>query len=554
MVEEKLDMEEMSMGELLEQSTQKISNGALIQARVLGKNADGVLVDIGLKMEGLIPKSEFPDFEKELPFKEGDKIPVIVRHIEGHDQHHKISWRSAREASSWDRLAAVHQSNTPLEGRIVKKVKGGYLMDIGVDAFLPGSQLDLRPTRDVEAWVGQTVTVFITEMDRAKSNVVVSRRKWLELERQKQREVTFGAIAEGQEVTGTIMSLTPFGAFVDVGGIEGLLHISDMSWKRVEKPDQVVKLGQKVQVKILKFDRATQRISLGLKQLQTHPWEGIQARYPIGTVVKGKVTSFTNFGAFVEMEPGVEGLIHVSELSWKERVAKPQDVLKAGDEVTVKVLLVDPAKEKLSLSLKRVGASPWDLAKINHPQGSRLKGKVTHLAPFGAFVLLPEGVEGLVHVSDMSWAHRIQHPSEKVTVGQEIEVVVLDVRPEAEKISLSLRHMEKDPLTTLKTGDTVTGRVTRVGDNGAQIELSSGIEAYVRPQEISDVVTVFEPGQEVSAKVMRVDLRERKVELSIRRHDREEERRMMKQYGGNQPEMQTLGDMFKNAQLEHHKE
>ena len=255
MVEDKLELEEeMSMGELLEQSTQKISNGALVQARVLGKNADGVLVDIGLKMEGLIPKSEFPDFEKGLPFNEGDKIPVIIRHIEGHDQNHKISWRAAREASSWDRLAAVQQSSTPVEGKIVKKVKGGYLIDIGVDAFLPGSQLDLRPTRDVEAWVGQTVTVFITEMDRAKSNVVVSRRKWLEGERQKKREVTFGAITEGQEVTGTVMSLTPFGAFVDVGGIEGLLHISDMSWKRVEKPEQVVKLGQNVQVKILKFD------------------------------------------------------------------------------------------------------------------------------------------------------------------------------------------------------------------------------------------------------------------------------------------------------------
>jgi small subunit ribosomal protein S1 len=548
MVEDKLEIEEMSMSELLAESTQKVSNGALIEARVLGKNADGVLVDIGLKMEGLIPKAEFPDFEKGLPFKEGEKIPVIVRQIEGHDHHHKISWRAARELSSWDRLVAAQQAGTPLDGRIVKKIKGGYLVDIGVDAFLPGSQLDLRPTRDVEAWVNQTVQVVITEMERSKSNVVVSRRKWLEQERHKHREVTLGTLSEGQTVKGTITSLTSFGAFLDIGGIEGLLHISDMSWKRVEKPDQVVKLGQILEAKILKFDRTTQRISLGLKQLQPHPWEGIQARYPIGTLVKGKVTSLTNFGAFVELEPGVEGLIHVSELSWKERVAKPQDVLKAGDEVSVKVLLVDPAKEKLSLSLKRVGTSPWDLAKANHPQGSKIKGKITHLAPFGAFLLLPEGVEGLIHVSDMSWTRRIQHPSEKVTVGQELEVVVLDVRPEAEKISLSLRHMERDPLLALKSGDTVTARITRVGENGVQAELADGFEAYVRPQEFSEDLEGkpegMAVGQEITGKIIRVDVRERKAELSIRRYDRDEERRMLKQYVGQQKPM-TLGDMLK---------
>lgn len=554
MVEDKLEIEEMSMSELLAESAPKVSNGALIQARVLGKNSDGVLVDIGMKMEGLIPKAEFPDFDKGLPFKEGDRVPVIVRQIESHDKYHKISWRSARELSSWDRLVAAHQAGTPLEGKIVKKVKGGYLVDIGVDAFLPGSQLDLRPTRDVEAWVNQTVQVIITEMERSKSNVVVSRRKWLEQERQKQREVTMETLAEGQQVIGTVTSLTSFGAFLDIGGIEGLLHISDMSWKRVEKPDQIVKLGQAIPVKILKFDKTTQRISLGLKQLQPHPWEGVQSRYSVGTTVKGKVTSLTNFGAFIELEPGVEGLIHVSELSWKERVAKPQDVLKVGEDVDVKVLLVDPAKEKLSLSLKRVGTSPWELAKANHPQGSRVMGKVTHLAPFGAFVLLPEGVEGLIHVSDMSWTYRVQHPSEKVAVNQEIEAVVLDVRPEAEKISLSLKHTEKDPLNTLKSGDAVTGRITRVGDHGAQVELANGIEAYIRPQEFSETIDgkpqALEPGQEVTGKIIRIDSRERKAELSIRRHDRDEERRMLKRYGGQHQQPLTLGDVLQEAQAE----
>jgi small subunit ribosomal protein S1 len=554
MVEDKLEIEEMSMSDLLAESTPKVSNGALISARVLGKNADGVLVDIGLKMEGLIPKTEFPDFEKSLPFNPGEMINVIVRHIEGHDAHHKLSWRAARELSSCDKLVAAHKAGTAVEGTITRKVKGGYIVDIGLDAFLPGSQLDLRPTRDVEAWVNQKVSVLITEMDRAKANVVVSRRKWLELDRQKQRDVTMATLTEGQRLTGTVTSVTSFGAFIDIGGIEGLLHISDMAWKRIDKADQVVKVGQSMDVKVLKLDRTSNRISLGLKQLQPHPWEGVQARYPLQSVVKGKVTSMTTFGAFVELEPGVEGLIHISELSWTERVSKPQDVLKVGDEVTAKVLLVDPSKEKLSLSLKRVGTSPWDLAKTNHPAGSKLKGKITHLAPFGAFVMLPEGVEGLIHISDMSWAQRVQHPSEKVAPGQEVEVIVLDVRPEAEKISLSLKHLQADPMVTVKIGDVVTGRVTRAGEHGVQLELTSGLEAYIRPQELSEDTQgnshLPEPGQEITAKVLRTDSRERKLELSARRYDRDEERKMLKRYAGHNQEPLTLGDILQEAQTE----
>jgi len=552
MVEDKLEIEEMSMSELLAESAPRVTNGALVQARVLGKNADGVLADIGLKMEGLIPKAEFPEFEKGvLPFKEGDTIPVIVRQIERQDAHHKLSWRSARELSSWDKLVVAQQAGNPMEGTITRKVKGGYMVDIGVDAFLPGSQLDLRPTRDVEAWVGQKITVLITEMDRSKSNVVVSRRKWLEIDRQKQREVTFSTLAEGQRVTGTVTSVTGFGAFVDIGGIEGLLHVSDMSWKRVEKADQIVKVGQAVDVKILKFDRANNRISLGLKHLQAHPWEGVKERFPIDSVIKGKVTSLTTFGAFVELEPGVEGLIHISELSWTERIGKPQDVLKVGQEVTVKVILVDPAKEKLSLSLKRVGASPWDLAKINHPAGSRFKGKITHLAPFGAFVMLPEGVEGLIHVSDMSWTQRVQNPADKVTAGQEVEVVVLDVRPDAEKISLSIKHLQADPISAVKVGEVLTGRVTRAGEHGVQLELQNGMEGYVRPQEFSEDAEgnpqIPVPGQDVTGKVLRVDTRERKAELSIRRHDRDEERQMIKRYAGQNQDRLTLGDILQES-------
>jgi len=554
MTDDKLLIDDVSMSDLLAGTPERVSSGTVVQARVLGKNADGVLVDIGLKMEGLIPKAEFPDFESGIPFKEGEKIAVLIRQVEGHDNYHRISWRAAREMSAWDRLYAAFQGHTPVEATIIKKVKGGYVVDIGVDAFLPGSQLDLRPSHDVDAWIQKKVSVLITEMDRAKSNVVVSRRKILEKERVRQRESTLASLVEGNVVAGTVTSITNFGAFVDIGGVEGLVHISDMSWQRTDKPAACVKVGQTLQVKVLKYDLATHRISLGLKQLMPHPWEGIPSRYPVGSIVKGRVTTMTNFGAFVELERGVEGLLHISELSWKERVAKPQDVLKAGEEVSVKVILVDPAKEKLSLSLKRVGVSPWELARTNHPIGSRLQAPVTHLTPFGAFVMLPEGIEGLVHISDMSWTKKILHPSDLVTVGQEIEVVVMEVKVEAEKIVLSLKESQPDPFSALKVGQAVTGRVIRSGESGLTLELSSGLEGHIRQSELSEDalgrVQIPVAGEEVSAKVVRIDARERRVDLSVRRQDRDEERQMLKRYAGQNQQPLTLGDVLVEAEPE----
>ncbi len=554
MTDDKLLIDDISMTELLAGLPEKVSSGSVVQARVLGKNADGVLVDIGLKMEGLIPKSEFPEFETHLPFKEGELIPVLIRQIEGRDNYHRISWRSAREMSAWDRLFAAFQSGQPVEATIAKKVKGGYVADIGVDAFLPGSQLDLRPSHNVDAWLQKKVSVLITEMDRSKSNVVVSRRKLLEKERARHREATLANLKEGQVLSSTITSITSFGAFADIGGVEGLLHISDMSWHRAEKPAACVKVGQMLDLKVLKYDPATHRISLGLKQLQPHPWANVPAKFPVGSVVKGRITTMTNFGAFVELEPGVEGLLHISEMSWKERVTKPQDVLKANDEVTLKVILVDTAKEKLSLSLKRMGASPWELARTNYPAGKRIKGPVTHLTPFGAFVMLPEGIEGLVHISDMSWGKKIQHPSELVAVGQELEVVVMEVKVDAEKIVLSLKHMQPDPFSTVKVGQSVTGRVVRSGESGLTLELTSGVEAHIRQSELSEDalgrVQIPAVGEEVSAKVVRIEPRERRVDLSVRKHDREEERQMLKRYAGQNQRPLTLGDVLVEAEPE----
>jgi small subunit ribosomal protein S1 len=554
MADDKLTIDDVSMSDLLAGLPEKVNSGTIVTARFLGKNTDGVLVDIGLKMEGLIPKAEFPDFEKSLPFKDGEKIQVLVRQIEGHDNYHRVSWRAAREMSAWDKLFAAFKGETPIEATIMKKVKGGYVADIGVDAFLPGSQLDLRPSHDVDAWIQKKVTVVITEMDRSKSNVVVSRRKLLEKDRAQKREVTVSTLAEGQVVPGTVTSITKFGAFVDIGGVEGLLHISDMSWHRADKPEACVKVGQTLDVKVLKYDPSTRRISLGLKQLKPHPWQGVPTRYRLGSLVKGRVTTMTTFGAFVELEPGVEGLLHISELSWKDRNAKPQDLLKVGQEIEVKVILVDPAKEKLSLSLKRVGVGPWELAKTNHPVGSRLKGPVTHLTPFGAFVMLPEGIEGLVHISDMSWTKKATHPSDFLTVGQEVEVVVMDIKVDSDKIVLSLKHTQPDPLTTLRVGQAVTGRVIRTGESGLTLELTNGIEGQIRQSELSEDglgrVIVPAAGDEVSAKVLRVDSRERRVELSVRRHDRDEERHLLKRYAGQNQQPLTLGDVLVEAESE----
>ncbi len=552
MVEEKLLIDDMSMDELLAASPEKVNTGTVVNARVLSKSAEGVLVDIGQKMEGLIPKAEFPDFETAaLPFKEGDSVPVLVRQQGGQDGYTKVSWRSAREMTAWDKLFAAFQSQTPVDGVIRRKVKGGYVVDIGMDAFLPGSQLDMRPIRDVDAWLNKTIQVAITEMDKHKSNVVVSRRKLIEQDRTKQCETTLATLAEGSTVEGRIASLQKFGAFVDIGGIEGLLHISEISWHRIDKIEEAgLKEGEAVQLKVIKYDTTTQppRISLSRKQLLPRPWDSVPQRYPLQSIVKGRVTTLTNFGAFVQLEPGIEGLIHVSEFSWKDRNPRPQDFVKAQQTVDVKVILIDPSKEKISLSLKRAGESPWDLVKAAHPVGSRIKGPVTHLTSFGAFVMLPEGVEGLIHISDFSWTKKIKKPSDMVAEKQDVEAVVMDVKPEAERIVLSLKHLQQDPINTLRVGQSVTGKVTQVRDQDISVELSSGIDAYVRIKELSLDIQGHEKipavGEEITAKVVRTDKKDRRVELSVRRHDRDEERQMVAQYATQNQDPLTLGDVL----------
>jgi small subunit ribosomal protein S1 len=547
-MEDKFLNDDTTMHDLLQGMPEKVNTGTIVQARVLEKSADGVIVDVGVKMDALIPKNEFPEFEKSLPFNVGDTIPVLVQTISQREGETRASWKAAHERAAWEKLAASRQGELPVEAIVRKKVKGGYIADIGVDAFLPGSQLDVRPVHDPQSWINKTITVLITEMDRAKSNVVVSRRKWVEKENARQKEITLASLKEGEVREGIVSSITKFGAFIDIGGIEGLLHVSDISWHRTEKIEKHLKTGQTVKVKVLKFDTAAQRISLGMKQLTPHPWEGIQSRYTAGNTVTGTVTSLTSFGAFLQLEPGVEGLIHNSEFSWKDRNAKPEQFVKKNETVTAMIILVDAAKEKISLSLKRMSQSPWELIKTNYPAGTHVECPVTHLTPFGAFLMLPEGIEGLVHISDFSWTKRINHPDEMVAVGQKVEAVVLDVMPESEKIVLSLKHLTKDPLLSMKKGDVVTGKVTEASDKSAAVELSSGIRAHVRGSELAEDgeknKIIPTAGQEITAKVIEVKVRERGVELSIRRYEKDQERQMLARYDGKKQDPLTLGDIL----------
>lgn len=545
-------VDDIGMEEWFQQLPPERGTGETVRsARVVGITAEGVLVDVGLKSEGLIPREEL-SVEDLKQFQPGQNVPVVVRRWGGAEGHPLVSWRQARELQAWECVGEAYRTGTALEGRVSRRVKGGLMVDVGVEAFLPGSQIDRRPVKDIDRWVGQMVKVVVTEANRGRGNVVVSRRKSVEQEFQVQREATLSSLQEGEVRQGVVTGITSFGAFVDLGGVEGLLHIGDIAWQRTDRIEKVLSVGQTIEVKILKHDPAASRISLGLKQLTPHPWEGLAARLPVGSEVSGHVTTLTNFGAFVEIEPGVEGLVHVSELSWKQRVSHPREILSPGQMVTMRVLRVDPAKEKLSLSLKRMGPNPWEEVQQRYPVGSRVRGPVTHLTSFGAFLMLPEGVEGLMRVADLSWAKRVRPPTELLAVGQEVEAVVLEVKAEAEKIVLSRKHLTEDPLFKYKVGMVVTGRVTRIHE-GVLIELEPDVEGFVPPGEITQskgeasreefkkgfsgrlgdqamAESGLTVGDVVTAKVIRVDRRDRTLDLSIRRYEREQERAMVAQY------------------------
>jgi small subunit ribosomal protein S1 len=527
---------------------QKLEQGKKIKVRVVGSTADGVLVNLGMKSEGLIPKAEFESAEKMSELKQGAEITVILERFHSESGYPLVSYRKIKEVEGWDKIKQAMQSNSPVEGTVSKKIKGGFIVDIGVDAFLPGSQLDTRRVKDENSFIGQKIQVLITEANPAKRNVVVSRRKLQEISQNAARSKALESLSEGQVIEGKVTGITEFGAFVDIGGVEGLLHIGDIAWHHVRKVEDLLKMDQAVSVKILKIDKEKGKVSLGLKQLTARPWDTAEEKYKPGAVLKGKITSKTDFGIFIELEPGLEGLVHISEISWDEKGETAIKAFSKGQEVGAKILGIDKQKEKISLSIKRLRSSPWEEAKNKYPAGSRVKGTVTQLTPFGAFVKLEEGLEGLVHVGDMSWTKNVRHPQDIVNEGQEVEAVVLSVNTTTEKISLSLKGVTEDPFKKYKAGRAVTGTVKRIVDFGAFVELEPGIEALLRASEVSrekveNISSVLKAGQAIEAKVIKSDPVEKKIDISIRRLDQEREKELLKRYS-NKENIPNLGDVL----------
>src|SRR6266568_4950822 len=506
-----------------EESLRSIGEGEIVRGTVLALDNDEVLVDVGFKSEGVISLAEFPDPSA---IKVGATIDVFLEKMENQDGLVVLSKQRADFVRVWDRVKEAHDNGQVVEGKLIRKIKGGVVVDLyGVEAFLPGSQIALRQVQNVDALLGQNVSVKIIKLNKRRRNIVVSRRAVLEEERDRMKATILKDLAKDQIREGVVKNITDFGAFVDLGGIDGLLHITDMSWGRVAHPSELVKIGDKVRVKVLNFDPEKERISLGLKQLEPYPWAGVEEKYKVGDRVKGRVVSITDYGAFIELEKGVEGLIHVSEMSWTRHVRHPSKVVSIGDIIDAVVLKVDKANEKISLGLKQVEPDPWLTLDQKYPPGTRVKGKVRNLTNFGAFVELEEGIDGLVHVSDMSWTKRVAHPSEVLKKGDSVEVVILSIDKEHRRISLGMKQVSEDPWPRLADkfppGLEVRGTINRLFDRGAIVDLGEGIEGFVPLSQIGidDLKRpndAFEVGESLTMKVTRVDVPNHRLILSVK--------------------------------------
>jgi small subunit ribosomal protein S1 len=506
-----------------EGTTTEVEEGEVVRGRVVHIGTSEVLVDVGYKSEGAIPIEEFHR-SGSLP-QVGDEIEVYLEAKEDAEGLIVLSKDKADKIKVWDAVTRAHERGLPVEGRIVEVVKGGLAVDVGVKAFLPGSQVDLRPIKNLASMVGQTIRAKVIKLNRRRGNVVLSRRTLLEEERDEKKKHTLEVLAEGMVMTGVVKNLTDYGAFVDLGGIDGLLHVTDMSWGRVGHPSEIFQIGDQVEVVVLHFDRESGRVSLGYKQKSSDPWERVEQTYPPGTKIHGKVMSLTNYGAFVELEPGVEGLVHVSEMSWTRRVRHPSKIVNVGDEVDVVVLEVNKQAKRISLGMKQVEADPWETIDERYRPGERVMGKVRNLTDFGAFIELEVGVDGLLHISDMSWTRNVGHPSEILKKGQDIETQILNVDRDNKRISLGLKQIQPDPWATVAQrypmGSRVTGKIVRLTDFGAFVELEPGVDGLLHISQMSsrpiarpdEMVNV---GDELGLLVIRVDPNERRIGLSLK--------------------------------------
>ena len=516
--------DDVGFKELYEQSLNQIQYGDIATGKVVQINADTVMVDVGWKTEGFIPARELRDAQGNINVSVGDDIVVFIdkRDSEG---NLILSREKAAKLKVWDEIKNVCENNIPIKGKVIEKVKGGLSIDIGVIAFLPGSQIDTRPIKDLDRFVGQTLDFHILKYDRKRNNVVLSRRSIVSAERESEKKDTLSNITEGSVVEGVIKNITDYGIFVDLGGIDGLLHVTDISWGRIAKPAETFHKGDKIKVKVLSFDCEKEKVSLGLKQLTENPWGNITEKYPVGALVNGKVVNLTDYGVFVELEPGVEGLVHISEMYWTREIKHPSKVLNVGETINVVVLEVNPEAKRVSLSLKQTSANPWEKLREKYKAGTVVKGIVRNITNFGVFIGIEEGIDGLVHVSDISWKHRVTHPAEHFKKGQEVEAVVLNVDIENEKFSLGIKQIEKNPWEDLAQkyapGSVVTGKITNFTDFGIFVEIEEGIEGLVHISEISQkrVKTsseLYSVGDTVSAFVKSIDTKSKKIRLSIK--------------------------------------
>ena len=507
---------------MYDESLKEFNEGSIIEGVVVAIRSNDVLVDVGYKSEGMIPKNEFKKLEE---LSVGDTVEVLLERLEDDNGMVVLSKQRAELQKNWDRILDSYSEGDLIEGVIHGRVKGGMLVDVGVEAFLPGSQVDLSPVKNPDDFIGQVVQVKIIKINLERRNIVVSRRELLEEQRREQKAQLLNEIKVGQQRIGKVKNITDFGAFIDLNGMDGLLHITDMSWGRINHPSELVKIGDELEVTILDVDYEKERVSLGLKQQSDNPWVDIDSKYPVGHRVHGKVVNLMPYGAFIELEPGVEGLVHVSELSWTKRIARASDVLNIGDEVDAIVLSVNKDDKKISLGIRQTEENPWEIVANKYPIGSQIEGTVRNFTNYGAFLELEEGVDGMVHVSDMSWTRKINHPSEMLEKGQKVDAVVLEVDASNQRISLGLKQAQPDPWSSIASkyaiGQLVEGKVAKLAQFGAFVELEEGIEGLVHISQISDervekVKDVLKVGEAVKARIVKLDEVDRRIGLSIK--------------------------------------
>ncbi|OIR03599.1 30S ribosomal protein S1 [mine drainage metagenome] len=511
------------MQELLAQSSfDKLKEGTIVPGTITEIRQNEVVVDIGGKAEAVVSASEFMDVGD---LQIGQQIEVFLEKLEDKNGNPVVSFDKAEQKKNWDNILQRFPEGSVATGRVKAKVKGGLIVNIGVDSFLPASHIDIQPPKNLDQYVGQTYDFKVLKINLERKNIVLSRRELIEQQRAEKRRNLLESIQPGQVRKGVVKNITDFGAFIDLDGMDGLLHITDMSWGRITHPSEMLKQGEEINVMIIEVNREKERVSLGLKQTTKNPWDEIDRKYPVGAKVHGKVVNLVPYGAFVEIEPGVEGLVHITEMSWTKRISKPSELLKVGQELDAVVLGIQKEEQKISLGLRQLEPNPWDMVRHNYPIGARVRGKVRNMTTYGAFIELEEGIDGMVHVSDMSWTRKVNHPSEVLKKGDEVDAIVLDVDPTQQRISLGMKQLASDPWSDIdshfRVGDVVQGTVTKITSFGAFVELKDGIDGLVHISQISEervekIKDVLKPGQQVTARVVKIDRDERRLGLSIK--------------------------------------